>query len=682
MLCVQRWIGVGLSVSLVGISPLAVGSQEHPSKRDRPTPAERPAAGEWPYYGGDKAFTRYSPLDQINRGNVGTLRIVWRRPAVDRLLRDAFSDLQPSDNLRSTPIMVDGLLYAPNAVGLVEAFDPGTGKTVWVQDPVDKTLQGMTGQSTRGLDSWRSGSDLRVFTVRDEYLYALDAKTGKYSLDFGDKGRVHLKRQEPWEGRFSWSAGPIVVGDVVVIAGNHREAGDFGLTKEAAPEDVRGFEARSGKLLWTFNVRPRPGEFAFETWGDAWWYSGAIGAWCCLSADEELGYVYVPLSAPSNSLYGGHRPGANLYSDSLVALSAKTGKRIWHFQMVHHDLWDYDNVGPPVLGDITVGGKRIRAVMQANKTGFLYVFDRVTGQPVWPIEERPVPASTVPGEQASPTQPFPTKPPPFDRQGLTEDDLIDFTPELRAEALRVIKPFVAGPLFTPPSIAHDGPEGTKGTIVIPGTWGAANWHTGAFDPETGVYFAVSHTLPYINDLVKPSDPKATMPYVVKQPPTPSPSQGSSAPAAVQWNRQRHQELISPFGLPLTKPPYGRITAIDMHRGEHAWMIANGDGPRNHPLLKHLNLPPLGIANRAAPVVTKTLLFIGEGSDAMPGVARGAWGKKFRAYDKTNGKAVWETELPAGTTSAPMTYLFEGKQYIVVPIGGRDYPAEWVALGLP
>ena len=330
-----------------------------------------------------------------------------------------------------------------------------------------------------------------MFVVRGSYLYALNAKTGAYYHDFGEAGRVSLQRQLPWEETYRWTAGPIVVGDVVVVSGNGGSGGgDFGIQKEAAPEDVRGFDARTGKLVWTFHVKPRPGEFGFETWGDAWWYAGAMGAYCALSADEELGYVYVPLTAPGTSLYGGHRPGQNLFGNSLVAIDAKTGRRVWHFQMVHHDLWDYDNIGAPVLGDITVEGKQIKAVMQPNKTGFLYVLDRATGQPVWPIEEQAVPESTIPGEQASPTQPFPTKPPPFDRQGLIEDDLIDFTPELRAEALRVMRQYVTGPIFTPPSITSDA---VKGTIVIPGTWGAANWHTPAFDPETAIFLrSVSH----------------------------------------------------------------------------------------------------------------------------------------------------------------------------------------------
>ena len=658
MLGIQQSIRTALCVGLVMATGLLARAQE-----SVPEPV-----GEWHYYGGDKGFTRYSPLDQINLDNVGDLEILWRRPKVDPQLRQAFPDLAINDNLRSTPIMVGGVLYAPNGVGLVEAFDAGTGKTVWEQEPFDSTPEGMSGSSSRGLDYWESGTDRRVFVARRRYLYALNARTGAYYPDFGENGRVDLHRDLPW-AEYSWSiAAPVVVGDVVVVAGNGGGGGDFGNKKEAAPEDVRGYDVRTGELVWTFHVRPRPGEFGDDTWGDSWWYGGAMGAWGGLSADEELGYVYVPLTAPSNSLYGGHRPGDNLYADSLVAIDAKTGKRVWHFQMVHHDLWDYDNIGAPVLGNITVDGKQIKAVMQPNKTGFVYVFDRETGEPVWPIEERPVPQSTVPGERTSPTQPFPTKPAPFDRQGLTEDDLIDFTPELRAEALRIMNQYVTGPIFTPPSLAD---EAANGTIVVPGTWGAANWHTPAFDPETGVFYAASHTLPYINDMVAATG-DATMDYVIKSPP----------PGAGRGWRQSHQELATPFGLPLTKPPYGRLTAIDMNQGEHVWQVAVGDGPRDHPLLRDLDLPPLGIANRAAPLVTKTMLFIGEGSDAMPGVARGAWGTMFRALNKATGETIWEMQLPAGATSAPMTYLDDGKQYVVVAVGGRDYPAEWVALGLP
>jgi quinoprotein glucose dehydrogenase len=569
---------------------------------------------------------------------------------------------------------------------------------------------------------WRRGSDLRIVANRGNFLYLLDATTGRPDPDFGDRGRVDLKRPGPYAAaNFNSPVSPIVVGDIIVVAGLGGGGGDLGVKREAAPDDVRGYNARTGDLVWTFHVRPRAGEFGADTWGgDSLDYSGDLGAWGALTADEALGYVYVPLTAPSNATYGGHRPGQNLFSNSLVCLDAKTGKRVWHFQMVHHDLWDYDNVGAPVLGDLNVNGRRIKAVMQPNKTGFVYTFDRKTGEPVWPIEERPVPASTVPGEQAWPTQPFPTRPPAFDRQGITEADLSDFTPAIRAEALEVAKRYVLGPMFTPPSLVVEG--GTQGTIVVPGTWGAANWNTPSFDPETGVFYAASITIPYINDLVEPpKDPRSTLRYALKgarppqnqgqggrgQPQEPQPqgqpatTQAPAAPAGAAappttagapgaagggdgGRMQRSHEPTLASGLPIVKPPYGRLTALDMNRGTLLWSVPNGDGPRNHPLLKDLNLPPLGTPGRAAPLVTRTLLFIGEGSDAIPGVPVDGFGNHFRAYDKATGKVVWELELPAGsgTTGGPMTYQHDGKQYIVVPIGGRKHPPELIALGLP
>ncbi|WP_423925013.1 PQQ-binding-like beta-propeller repeat protein [Candidatus Palauibacter sp.] len=341
-----------------------------------------------------------------------------------------------------------------------------------------------------------------------------------------------------------------------------------------------------------------------------------------------------------------------------MALDAATGERVWHYKMVHHDIWEYDTVGPPVLGRIHVDGRPIDAVMQASKTAFLYTFDRRTGEPVWPIEEVEVPQSEVPGEATSPTQPIPSRPAAFDRQGVTPEDVIDFTPEIRERALALADSLVMGPLFTPP-IRKGTVEGKIGTYVIPGAWGAGNWNTGAFDPETGVYYAVSHTLPNVWSLSEISEPDE-MEYG---------TQGG-------WPRAEID------GLPLVKPPWGRITAIDMNRGEHLWMAANGDGPNDHPLLEGLDLPPLGNANRPAPLVTGSLLFIGEGSDAVIGTPDTHWGTTFRAYDKATGDVVWETELPSGTTGGPMTYLHEGKQYIVVAVGGREQPAEYVALGLP
>jgi quinoprotein glucose dehydrogenase len=655
-------IGVGLLAGLIGAGAVVVRSQDR-------------AAREWRYYGADHAFTRYSPLDQINRDNVKNVTIAWRRPAVNATLTDAFPDLKVNPYLKSTPIIIDGVIYTQDAHGLVTAFDGTTGKTIWEQEAPKEEA---AGEPTRGLDFWGTGADQRILAVRGESLYALNVKTGKPSPDFGDRGRVslHFGEPQPLAGKFTDTSGAIVVGDVVVVAGYTNGAGDGGGKKERARDDVRGFDIRTGELLWTFHVVPQQGEPGSETWGnESWKYAGDLGAWNPLSADDELGYVYLPLTAPTSAAYGGWRPGDNLYSNSLVALDAKSGKRVWHFQMIHHDVWEYDNVGPPTLGDITVSGRRIKAVMQPNKNGFLYVLDRTNGNPVWPIEERPVPQSTVPGERSSPTQPFPTKPPAFDRQGFTEADLIDFTPELRAQAREVAKQYILGPMYTPPTVST--PEGTKGTMMSPGAWGAGNWHTGAFDPETGMYYAVSHTLAApIGVSPTAGDAEATMDY---QWSFNRPAPGTQPPAGTVRGLGPQIQ-----GLPIWKPPYGRITAYNLNTGAQAWVAANGDGPRNHPLLKDLHLPPLGIPNRPAPLLTKTLLFIGEGSDAIMGTPQvdWGWGKKFRAYDKATGKVLWEIELPSGTTGGPMTYMSKGRQFIVVPVGGKDHPAELVALALP
>ncbi len=631
------------------------------------TPPAQPQQSEWSYFGGSKAFTRYSPLDQIHRDNVADLRIVWRRPAVRSELTEAFPDLFPSAYLRSTPIFVDGVLYTQDAHGLVIALDAATGEIVWEQELVEFTQEEAEGESTRGVDYWSSGSgDDRILAVRGEYLYALNTGTGEPYGDFGDDGRVSLRFEDrqPLAGRFSDSSGPIIVGDVVVVSGLTAGAGDRGNKREAVPEDARGYDVRTGELLWTFHVVPQEGEFGVETWGnDSWKVAGDMGAWSLMSADEELGHVYVAFSAPTTAWYGGWRPGDNLFSNSLVALDAQTGERVWHFQMIHHGLWDYEPIGPATLGEITVDGRRIPVVMQPTKHAFLFVFDRRNGEPLWPIEERPVPASTVPGEAASPTQPFPTKPPPFDWQGITEADLIDYTPALNRQARELASQYVTGPLFTPPSVPSDEPGGTKGSLLYPGSWGAGNWNTGAFDPETGVYYAVSNSSygPTNRNAVKQTDPAATMEYAYEP---------AAAPTI--------------DGLFIMKPPHGRITALDLNRGEQLWMAANGDGQRKHPLLRHLNLPPLGVPNRPAPLLTKTLLFLGEGSNAVMGTLdeEWAWGRVFRAYDKATGDVVWAMELPSGTTAGPMTYMLDGRQYIVVSVGDQNHPPEYVAVALP
>ena len=632
------------------------------------------AQGGWSYFGGSHKFQRYSPDDQITRENVKGLQVLWTRPGIDPSLTKAFPDIAPSNYLRGTPTMIDGVLYAPNAIGLIEAFDPATGATIWVQQPFANTLKEAAGQSTRGIDSWRGKQGLNLYAVRGEYLYSIDAKTGLVNSTFGTGGRVSLRRDTPDNAPFFGFNAPIVVGSTIVIGGQGGGAagggyGDGGPTKEARPEAIRGYDVESGKLLWSFELIPPMGDKRRETWGgDSANFVGNMGAWAPLAADDELNMVYVPLTAPTNSYFGGHRPGDNLYGNSLVALDAKTGKLVWYYQMVHHDVWDADNASPPTIADLKVGRKLVKAVIVPNKNGFLFVFDRKTGKPVWPIVERSVPASDVPGEHLSPTQPFPSKPEPFDRQGLSEADLIDFTPELHAEAKQILARYRYGPLFTPPAIA--GQAGKLGTLSVPGAWGTGNWNMGAFDPVEGRYYAVSMTLPGLLALSKPTGPDGTIDYEFARPARPANTPRVSEPYGP-----------GPQGLPLLKPPYNRITAYDMNKGEKLWQVAAGDGPRNHPLLKNLNLPPLGTPGRPVPLLTKGLLFLGESSDALFGSAGVKGPSVFRAYDKTSGEIVWETQLPAGTTGGPVSYVANGKQFIVVPVGGKDAGTSWIALGL-
>ena len=653
----QKRVLASASVAMMVLAAASAGNAQQGAR-----------GGEWRYHSGDLGMTKYSPLDQINKTNVSQLRIAWRRPAVDASVLQRNPGIRYSHNFHATPIMVDGVLYTSNGVGLIEAFNPGTGRTVWVEQPFADERVGPNGTSTRTIGYRVEGSEKRIYAIRGDYLIALDPATGTHVANWGTGGRMNLKAGlGPRAVTYSSSSGPQVCGDVILTG---QQMNDRPEVKTQAPGDVQAVDARTGKARWTFHVIPRPGEAGYDTWEkDSASYTGMANLWSLITVDEARGIAYFPLTSPTNDMYGGHRLGNNLFSDTLVAVNCSTGERLWHFQTVHHDLWDYDNPAAPILADITVDGKRIPAVVQLTKQAFAFVFDRVTGQPVWPIEERPVPQSTTPGERTSPTQPFPTKPAAFDRQGVTENDLIDFTPELRKEALELVKQYKLGPLFTPPSVAENG---LKGTVQVPGSVGGADWQSGAFDPETGILYVQSITGPFTADLNK-GDPRATdLDYV---------------PGKRMWTP-------GPQGLPLLKPPYGRVTAIDLNKGDILWQVANGEGPRNHPLLKPLNLPPLGNPGRSSPIVTKTLLFLGEGDPIMNGggarlppemplaIAASAGGKKFRAFDKATGATLWETELPSGTTGSPMTYMFEGKQYIIVPTGSTDRDPEFVALSLP
>jgi glucose dehydrogenase len=627
-------------------------------------------AGEWRHYGGDNAASRYAALDQIDAGNVGRLQIAWRRPALDAAVLAVAPRMRPSRSFRSTPLYVDGVLYGANAAGFVEAFDPGTGKTLWVEPPLEPGENGYRGASTRGVAYWSDGRDARILAQHTEYLVALDARTGKPIADFGANGRVFLSAGMGSDMRYTWTGAPLVTRDVIVLG---MSPFDEFANKEATRSDVLAYDVRTGKLRWKFHVIPQAGEHGVETWeNESWQYTGHSPVWSMFSADDDLGLVYMPVTAPTSDMYGGHRLGDNLFSQSIVAVEAATGKRVWHYQTVHHDLWDYDPPAAPMLVDITVDGRPIKAVVALTKQAYAYVLDRATGEPVWPIVERPVPQSTVPGERTSPTQPIPTKPPPFDLQGATEDNLIDFTPELRAEALEIVQRYTIGPLFTPPTVRDDTGGGKLGTIQLPGSAGAASWTGGAFDPETQMLYVPSSYSPFVADL-EAGDPTRTNLRYVKG--------------------RRMWGPAGPRGLPLFKPPYGRITALDMSKGEIAWQVANGDGPRDNPAIAHLELGNLGNTGHSGPLVTKTLLFVGEGSDAMvvggrvppdmPFDTAPNYGEPwFRAYDKRTGAIVAEHRLPAGTTGAPMTYMHRGKQYVVVAVGGRDADPEWVALSLP
>ncbi|MYD72594.1 MAG: PQQ-binding-like beta-propeller repeat protein [Acidobacteria bacterium] len=626
--------------------------------------------GEWHAYGADDGATKYSPLDQIDASNVDRLRVAWSRPTVDQSILDVVPDLGYGNANRATPLMIDGVLYAPNAVGLVEAWNPATGETIWVQRPDEETPAGYRGAGHRGIAYWTDGNERRLIAHRGEWLYALDLATGDKIPGFGDDGRVNLTTGLQEGARYRWGGAPTVVRDVIVMG---QSMSDTFVTKEDLRGDVRAFDVRTGELRWVFHTIPQAGDPATESWTDgAWEFTGHAPVWSLFAADEELGYVYMPTSSSTNDMYGGHRPGDNLYTQSIVCVDAETGERVWHYQLVHHGLWDYDIPAAPILADITVDGRDIPAVIQITKQAFAFVFDRATGEPVWPIEERPVPQSTTPGEVTSPTQPFPTKPPAFDRQGATVENLIDFTPELREEALEIVERYTIGPMFTPPTVRGSGPNDNQGTIQLPGSQGGADIQGASFDPETNILYIPSITSPFVADILEGNPDRTNLAFI----------KGTR-----EW-------IGGPRGLPLFKPPYGRVTAIDMNRGEILWQVPNGHGPRNHPAIRHLNLDRLGSPGRPGPLLTKTLFFLGEGSnvgirtggrvpEGMPHSIVTNYGEPwFRAYDKQTGDLVWETELEAGTTGVPMTYLHEGKQYIVVPIGGLDVPGQWVALSLP
>jgi quinoprotein glucose dehydrogenase len=610
---------------------------------------------EWRHQNGDTGATRYSALDQISAENASDLRIAWRF---------RMANFGPTSEFKSetTPLMVGGVLYF--TAGLrrdVVAIDAGTAETLWTY----RLDEGKRGQSAprrnsgRGASYWTDGrGDERVFVITPGFhLVALDAKTGRPVPDFGVDGMVDLKlgfdQEVDLDANNLGSSSPGIVFENLIIVGPAMSGAARLKSKAAVPGHVTAWDTRTGERRWIFHTVPKPGEYGYETWeNDSAEYSGHAGVWTPMSLDAELGYVYLPIEVATSDYYGGHRHGDNLFSSSLVCVNARTGERVWHYQIVHHDIFEYDNSSAPILMDVTVEGRPVKAVVQLTKQSFAFAFDRRTGEPIWPIEERPVPASDVPGEKASRTQPFPTRPAALDRQGATEADLIDFTPGIRDEALAIARRYRLGPLYSPPSLA-DAPDGTHGTIELPGTGGGALWEGGAVDVESGILYVGTTTGPTLLAL-HPEPEYSDIAYV-------------SAGVVVD----------GPKGLPLFKPPFGRITAVDMNTGRHLWMKPNGGTPpeiRDHPALSGVELPPTGSPSRAVLLVTKTLLFAGEGWTGEP---------FFRAYDKKTGAVLAEIPLPAQASSLPITYMHEGKQYIVFAAGDAetDHPAELMALSL-
>jgi quinoprotein glucose dehydrogenase len=648
-----------------------------------PAPAQMGAQnGEWRTYGGDLGNTRYSPLDQINASNFNKLQIAWRFKT-DNL------GPRPEYNLESTPLMANGILYSTAGTRrAVVALDAATGELLWVhsENEGERGRNAPRQLSGRGLAYWTDGREERILYVTPGYrLVALNAKTGARVPAFGADGVVDLKQNDDQDidlitGEVGLHAAPVVAGDTVIVGAAHR-AGGVPRSKRNVKGYVRGFDVRTGKRLWIFHTIPKPGEFGYDTWeNDSADYTGNAGVWGQISVDEQLGMVYLPVELPTGDYYGGHRPGNGLFGESVVALDLKTGQRKWHYQLVHHGIWDFDIPCAPMLVDITVNGRRVRALAQPTKQAFLYLFNRETGEPIFPIIERPVEQSTVPGEKTSPTQPFPTRPPAYDRQGFSLDDLIDFTPELNAEARQGVSHYKIGPIFTPPSLSR--PEGPLGTLAFATAQGGTNWAGGSVDPETGIAYVFSQKSLTNLALVPNPNKNSDFAYVQGTATEGVRSGGGAGAEAGAAPGSTNTARLSVRDLPLFKPPYGQISAIDLNKGEILWQVPHGETPdivRNHPALKGLNIPRTGRPGVVGTIVTKTLVIAGEaGTITMPNGQKGAY---LRAYDKASGKDAGAVPMPAGQTGSPMTYMLNGKQYIVVAVGAAGIPAEFVAYRL-
>jgi quinoprotein glucose dehydrogenase len=673
--------------------------------------------GEWPSYAGDLNNYRYSPLDQIGAANFSKLEVAWR-------FKTDSLGTRPEFKLEGTPIMVKGVLYATAGTRRsVVALDAATGELLWVHGEHEGQRGAAAARqlSGRGLAFWTDGNgDDRILYVTPGYrLVCLDAKTGAPMKSFGAGGLVDMKTFAVYgtgqpidlvEGEIGLHSTPTVTHSGVVIVGSSFREGNAPKTHNNTKGLVLAFDVHTGKKLWQFNTIPRQGEFGNNTWlNESWATNGNTGVWTQIAVDEQLGLVYLPVETPSSDYYGGQRPGDNLFAETLVCVDLKTGQRKWYYQLSHHPIWDYDISSAPMLADITVNGRAIKAVIQPTKQCWLFVFDRVTGQPVWPIEERAVPQSDVPGERTSPTQPFPTKPPAYSRQGVSLDDLIDFTPELHAEALKIATQYKLGPMYTPPAESKVG--GPLATLVLPSPAGGTNWPGAAYDPETHIAYAYAQETITPLGLVRPPNKEFTdMDFVlgragaefrpssrgasegigadlappIRRAPAPTPAPASTGGAASPSAQSVLGPAFNVRGLPMLKPPYGHISAINMDKGEIVWQVPNGETPdfiRNNPALKDLNIPNTGQSGYdTGTLVTKTLVI--QGDTQLTTTASHPRGAMLRAYDKATGKELGAVWMPAAQSGSPMTYSVNGKQYIVVAISGGSYSGEYVAFSLP
>lgn len=654
---------VGLVLGLFA-TPATLSAQSIPGAL--PESAKALSQGEWPAYAGTYAASRYSPLTQINRDNAKDLHVAWRWKSPDMAIKEADPKIGPSRANESTPLMIGGVLYTSTSLSQVAAIDAATGETKWVFDPKiyenGLGIPANDGWLHRGVAYWRNGDDERIIMLTAfAQMIALDAKTGKPVPGFGNDGRVDLTqglRRPVDRDYYTMSSPPVIVRGVIVVGSSVM---DWWRKSPSPPGDVRGFDVQTGRLLWTFHTVPQGEEPGVETWQrDSWREAGNANVWAPMSADEDLGYVYLPVSTPTNDYYGGHRPGDGLYGESLVCLEAATGRKVWHYQFVHHGLWDYDLPAAPTLIDITVDGKPIKAVAQVTKQAFVYVFDRVSGKPVWPIEEQPVPASSVPGEIASKTQPFPTRPAPIDVQGVRDEDLIALTPELHNEAKDIVAKYDHGPLFTPPS--------ERGTIQVPGVAGGGNWAGAAIDPETGMFYVGTYRLPFVVTVRRPATGESRYDFIGE-----------------------FRYLPGPRGLPLLKPPFGSMVGIDMNSGDHRWRIPVGRAELI-PTVQALGVRErLGFPTRSWALITKTVMIVVQsGYFGAPRLSAGGtrriadlnnFDPHLWVYDKTSGEMLAEIAVPANAVGAPMTYMAGGKQFIVFPVGGGPLVEELIAVSL-